>query len=314
MNRIAKVWLGLCIGLSACGDGGAGDREDGAAALPLSLTGSLQNPAFSPDNRSLLLTLFRGGYNLGPADLLVADPDTGQTRVLVQDGSDNVNLPGSAWTGHTVVFSSSRGEHDEIYIIADSGAPGDEQAVTARSADAAYEPTESPDGEWIVFESHVAEVEGGGVITKRRRDGTGDYTALTAAGEDCRQPNWSPKGEWITFQKLVGGHWEIWVVKPDGTGARQITSGPGDKTDPSFSPDGQWILHSFAEDDASETSRIQAAPLAGGAAVEITDADAYDGAPTWSPDGKWIAFESAPTSPEDGEAGTALWRIPAPSL
>jgi len=313
MTRAAWV-LGIWIGLAACGSGGAGgDREDGAAPLDLPLTGSLQNPAFSPDGRSLLLTLFRGGYNLGPADLLVADPDTGQTRVLVQDGSDNVNLPGSAWTEHTIVFSSSRGEHDEIYIIADSGAPGDEQAVTARSADAAYEPTESPDGEWVVFESHVAEVEGGGVITKRRRDGTGGYTALTAAGEDCRQPNWSPTGDWITFQKRSGEHWEIWVVKPDGSGARQVTSGPGDKTDPSFSPDGQWILHSVGE-DSSDTTRIQAAPLGGGAAVEITDADTYDGAPTWSPDGKWIAFESAATSPEDGEAGTTLWRIPAPSL
>src|SRR3990172_3830136 len=42
-------------------------REDGARRVNISVEGSLQNPAWSPDSNSLLFTRFGDGYNAGPA-------------------------------------------------------------------------------------------------------------------------------------------------------------------------------------------------------------------------------------------------------
>ena len=287
-------------------------RADGALPLGIPAAGSLQNSAWSPDSGAVLLTRFAGGYNAEPADLLIFDLTDGSLRTLVSEGSGNVNLPGASWnrvTGY-VAFSSSRGAHDEIYAIYADGPANNEWQVTDRDTRMAYEATFSPDGAWIVFESHPLDVEGEGVITRFRMDGSQPYQALTASGEDCRQPNWSPAGDLILYQKFADGQWDVWTMRPDGSAPRRITGGPGDKTDASFSPDGRWIVYSSDEGEL-EHANLFILPATGGTPTRLTTYPGYDGAPSWSPDGRWIAFESAPQDP-DGSAGTTLWRIAVP--
>jgi len=291
-----------------------GERADAAEAIAVDLGGSLQNPSWSPDSDALLLTRFREGYNAEPADLFVVELPDGEPRALARDGSANVNLPGSSWNAPTerIVFSSSRDPHDEIYFIDDGGGPGDEELITQRDGFMAYEPTLSPDGAWVVFESHVVDQEDNGVVTKYAVDGSSDYVPLTAADDDCRQPNWSPTGEVILYQRFDGDQWNIWVVNADGTDARQVTTGPGDKTDAAFSPDGRWIVYSSDEGEL-DLANLFVVPTAGGDSIRVTAWGGYDGAPSWSPDGARIVFESRADDPDDS-SGTSLWVIDAPSL
>lgn len=321
----ARTWVALpllvAVGslplLAGClaDDGGSGDegsprecRAGEPTRIDIPLAGSLQNPAWSPDGTAILLTAFRHGYNREPADLAIFDLATGSVRTLVAEGSGNVNLPGSAWNGPSgrIVFSSSREPHDEVFLIAADGPPGSEARVTHRPDYVAYEPSLSPDGRQVVFESHPLEVEGEGIITRFRADGQGAYQALTAAGEDCRQPNWSPAGDLIAYQRLAGGRWDIWVTDPDGAGHRQVTHGPGDKTDPSFSPDGYWIVFSSDAGDL-ELAELFVVPAAGGEQRQLTRTGSYAGAPSWSPDGKSILFEASSGDPE--VLGTTIWMI-----
>jgi TolB protein len=316
-------WILGCVLCVGCGGGGDDDddepeipldRQDTATQLPIALAGSLQNAAWSPESDAVLGTRFSGGYNVGPADLFVVDLPDGDPRTLVSDGSDNVNLPGSSWNGATgaIVFSSSRDPHDEIFSIDGDGAPGTEVPITARTDFVAYEPTLSPDGTWVVFESHVLDQEDNGVVMKAPVDGSSDPVALTAAGGDCRQPNWAPAGGLILYQQLTAGQWDIWVMNEDGTGARQVTSGPGDKTDASFSPDGAHIVYSSNE-GGLDLANLFVVPTAGGASTRVTSWAGYDGAPAWAPDGTRITFESYPGDPDDSP-GTSLWIIAAPAL
>ena len=289
-------------------------REDGALRVNIPVEGSLQNPQWSPDSNSLLFTRFRDGYNIEPADLVVVDLTSSNIRVLISDGSGNVNLPGSSWNPHTrkIVFSSSREPHDEIYLVDDYGSSGDEVKITDRASMVAYEPSLSPDGQWIVFESHKLNVEDNGIIVKYKIDGTMPYQNLTDPNADCRQPNWSPGGDKVLYQKFRAGQWDIWIMSSDGANHQKVTSGPGDKTDASFSPDGQWIVYS-SDEFGVEFANLFITSALGGNAIRLTHYDGYDGAPSWSPDGNKIAFESHPGDP-DNSPGTTLWIIDVPAL
>jgi TolB protein len=284
-------------------------RPDGAYPVIVDVSGSLQNPAWSPTGTQLLFTRFRKGYNAEPADLFITGLENWSVRLLVSDGSGNVNLPGSSWHAATgkIVFSSSREPHDEIYITSGNSSPGEEAMITSRDDMVAYEPSLSPDGQWVVFESHELDMEGNGVITKYKADGTAGYEALTSSAEDSRQPNWSPAGELIVYQKFSGGQWDVWVMDTNGGNKRRVTSGDGDKTDASFSPDGKRIVYS-SDEGGSEFANLFIIPVSGGNPIRVTDYDGYDGAPSWSPDGRSIAFESYPGDPDDSE-GTSLWII-----
>jgi TolB protein len=289
-------------------------REDGARRVNIPVDGSLQNPAWSPDSNSLLFTRFSDGYNVEPADLFVFDLISSGLRALVLDGSGNVNLPGSSWNPLTrkIVFSSSREPHDEIYLVDDYGSPGDEVKITDRANKVAYEPSLSPDGQWIVFESHELDAEDNGTIVKYRIDGTMPYQNLTDPYEDSRQPNWSPAGDKMLYQKFSDGRWDIWIMNNDGTNHQEVTNGSGDKTDASFSPDGQWIVYSSNE-FGLEFANLFITSVSEDNVIRITDYEGYDGAPSWSPDGKKIAFESYPGDPDDS-SGTTLWIIDVPAL
>ncbi|MBI5481693.1 MAG: PD40 domain-containing protein [Deltaproteobacteria bacterium] len=313
--RSAALALAVVLGTGCGGDDGEGPavREDAAYELSISLEGSLQNPAFSPDGTAIVFTRFRGGYNVGPADLYVYELASGTLRESVADGSDNVNLPGSAWSPATgqIVFSSSREPHDEIYVIDAAGGPGDEVRVTGRADHVAYEPSLSPDGLAVVFESHAVDVEDNGVIMVVRLDGTGGYRALTAAGDDCRQPNWSPAGDTIVYQRRTGSAWELWRVAPDGSDPARIAAGAGDQTDASFDGAGAWIVFS-GNGGVLDLANVFAVPLGGGTPVQLTRSSGYDGAPSVSPGGDRLAFEACAGDP-DGSAGTRLWLLELPA-
>ncbi len=315
VKRYTQFFILFISALLVCCNLGDGNekRSDNAYKVNIKLNGSLQNPAWSPDGQFLLFTRFRNGYNEEPADLYIINLQTAEVTQLVADGSGNVNLPGSVWdsAGNMIVFASSRDPHDEIFTIAADGNPGDEQKITQRAADQAYEPSFSPDGNFIVFESHVVDVEGDGKIVKKdlsQAIGSGfiDLTDPIVDG-DCRQPNWSPAGDLILYQRFAGGKWDIWVMDAaDGSGKTKVTTDAGDNTDASFSPDGTEIVYS-ADNSELEHANLFIIPVGGGNPQRVTfNNGGYDGAPSWSPDGTKVAFESCSGDP-DGSSGTTIW-------
>ncbi len=290
-------------------------RTDGAFEVPIGLSGSLQNPAWSPDGNRLVFTRFRNGYNSGSADLYIVEMNTWVVRAFVTDGAMNVNLPGSAWkatspTDDWIAYSRDKESHDEIFVQPSADTNSGEIQVTERANNVAYEPSFSPSADWIVFESHRDGDSGNGVIFKTGRAVPGVYIQLTPSGEDCRQPNWSPEPsvDLILYQQLSGSRWSLWTMTSYGGYKRKITPDTEDCTDASFSPDGTEVVMSTSH-NTLRYDNLYRMPATGGEMTRVTFYDnGYDGAPSWSPDGASIAFESCERTPE--EAGrTSIWII-----
>ncbi len=278
-------------------------RNDNGIIVNIPLSGSLQNPTFSPDNNSIIFTRFVNGYNIEPAEIYKFELNTENLTLLVSDGSANVNLPGASWKNGQIIFSSSRDPHDEIYQISENGQLGDEIQITNRTSKVAYEPTYSPNGEWIVFESHILDVEGNGIITKYKIDGTSAFVELTDQEDDCRQPNWSPSNNKILYQKKNNGEWNIWIMDIDGTNKTQITSNIGNCTDASFTSDGQHII--FSSDYQVNIANIYKISISGTNPIRLTNFDGYDGATSISTTGNKLIFESINGDPDES-TGTKI--------
>ncbi len=96
-------------------------------------------------------------------------------------------------------------------------------------------PTFSPDGSRMAY---VSDRSGSVGVYVTSANGAGGGVRISGAGK-ATDPAWSPTGEYIAF---VTRETDICIVRPDGTGLRQLTGGQGANMRPSFSPDGRMIV------------------------------------------------------------------------
>ena len=71
--------------------------------------------------------------------------------------------------------------------------------------------------------------------------------AIPIVGDDGGLPAWSPDGKQIVYQKEVDGQKQLFLIAPDGSGKKQITSGPSMHVDANWSPDGRYIFYRSPE-------------------------------------------------------------------
>jgi Tol biopolymer transport system component len=65
------------------------------------------------------------------------------------------------------------------------------------------------------------------------------------AGSD-NFPAWSPNGDLIAFTRFSEDDYDIYTIRPDGTGLKRLTTTPGKDAHEIWSPDGKQILFSSA--------------------------------------------------------------------
>ena len=101
-------------------------------------------------------------------------------------------------------------------------------------------------------------------------------------------PAVSPDGDLLAYYQAG----DIWVVRPDGSEPRNLTSHPANDAEAAWSPDGSEIAFSSNRDSPDLLSAdIYVMSRAGENVRRITTDPASDASPTWSPDGR-IAFTS----------------------
>jgi Tol biopolymer transport system component len=89
----------------------------------------------------------------------------------------------------------------------------------------------------------------------------------------------------IAFDARVGGHYQIFVMNPDGSGLRPITHGTADRTEPSISPDGRTIV--FVQQNATR-GEVRAMTTTGAHQRHL--ASGWCDWPSFSPNSKQVVF------------------------
>ena len=91
----------------------------------------------------------------------------------------------------------------------------------------------SPDGQWVVYNESSPQED----VLVARVDGT-QYRRLTDDKFRDRGPSWSPDGQRISFYSDRSGAYEVWIIRPDGSGLERVTAFERANF-PVWSPDGR---------------------------------------------------------------------------
>lgn len=180
--------------------------------------------------------------------------------------------------------------------------------VTVGSGDNGWA-TWSPDGTRLAFDSNRLAAEGNGYVNEvfvMKADGT-DVTRVTHIGSLSGVPAWSPDGGLIAFTSDGADYPRaqgIYVIKPDGTGLRQVIALPDLPgatwlDAPRFSPDGRQIAFTFYRGGKEvgrgypgEGSSLWVVGSDGTGAHQVTPWGVRVGDADWSPDGSRLVFET----------------------
>jgi len=149
-----------------------------------------------------------------------------------------------------------------------------------------HSPAYSADGRSIVFVGDDG--VSGAAIYVMKSDGT-DRKLVTSAGA---APYLFPSGRAIVFVRRVEGHNHLFSIRLDGSGLRQLTSGPYNDSDPVVSPSGKRIAFGSDRDPDGRRDRsdvFSVRPDGSGLRV-LVDGPRRDSEPDWSPDGHRIVF------------------------
>jgi Tol biopolymer transport system component len=281
-------------------------NADGSGRTRLTRTALVEgSPSWSADGARIAFQGCRAGSDpdgdVDPrtCELYVMDADgTAVTRLTENTASEGE--PEWSPDGGRIAFVGCVTSDFRTCEIEVMDADGTNRARLTDNRAVEWSPTWSPDGSKIAFvrlhgNSHADELE----IHVMNADGS-DEVRLTENEFQDSSPSWSPDGRTIAFETNRDKHghcpWhdctynnELYVMNPDGSGARRVTESPADDGGPAWSPDGTQLV--FARQRGEDDSDLFVASVDGTCAKPLVEDDAWStGGAAWqpAPDG-WTA-------------------------
>ncbi|MDG2240022.1 MAG: CehA/McbA family metallohydrolase [Longimicrobiales bacterium] len=152
-----------------------------------------------------------------------------------------------------------------------------------------FEPTWSPDGEWIAL---AVDTDGELDIAVVRTDGS-DFERLTSDAAVDVQPAWTPDGQFVVFASAAGSDFDIMRYEMATGEVQTVVGGRGNQFQPAPSPDGSTLAFIAGLRGRLGSGGIWTQPMSGGEPQLVHyEETSYRTAPTWTPDGTALVFAS----------------------
>ncbi|MBX7213737.1 MAG: S9 family peptidase [Thermoflexales bacterium] len=191
-------------------------------------------PVWSPDGAWLIY----GAYDSeGVSHLYVVAADGGPPRALTELRYDAYE-PALSPDGRWVAFTTEQSAAAQIALVAFEG--GWVRGLTHGDEECSG-PTWSPDGRHILYAASPTDTRHSDLYVISPEGGA--PTRLTP-GDGAQYWNgvYAPDGSRIALQCNRSGFDELWIMRPDGSGLRQLTRLQQDIEDFAWSPDGTRLL------------------------------------------------------------------------
>ncbi|HSJ25087.1 MAG TPA: amidohydrolase family protein [Longimicrobiales bacterium] len=172
--------------------------------------------------------------------------------------------------------------------------------------------TVSPDGRTVIFDVlgdiYSMPITGTGATTTEADSPAGAFAAAGGGAPNGlatrirggaayeMQPRFSPDGQWVAFISDAGGGTNVWLMRPDGSDARQVTRETQRLVNnPAWSPDGRtiYVRKHFIEQRSLGAGEIWAYHISGGAGLQVTERQGWQkdqNEPAISPDGRYLYY------------------------
>ena len=201
------------------------DVDTGKRRLVANFKGSNSAPAWSPDGKTLALTLSRdGGSQLF---LLDVGSSSAEPRRLATSTAIDTE-PVFTADGRLIYFVSDRGGSPQIYKIPTTGGSAERVTFTGSYN---ISPTLSPDGRWLAYISRVA-----GAFKLHVQDlSSGQAFALTDTTAD-ENPSFAPNGRMIMYATQQQGREALMTSTIDGKVKARLAGQSGDLREPDWGP------------------------------------------------------------------------------
>lgn len=211
----------------------------------------------------------------GSADLVDtgSDTDGGQTGIDTVDPSEDAGP-------ELFVFASDRGGDLDLFI---RDQQGDISILLDRPEDD-YNPSLSPDGKQVVFESRFG---GTRSVYVAPVDGSSEPRRLSPEGAEAIEPDWSPDGSRIAWVSRERSNWDIALYERDEGTVALVTTSSSDERNPAWSADGSTLAF---RSDRSGSGDIYLLDVDSGAVRRLTESPFQEDNPGWL-DNSEVAYE-----------------------
>lgn len=245
------------------------------------------SPRWSPNGKQIIFSacLEGEGECTGAFDIFLVNDDGSSLVNLTDNQAEDMN-PDWSPDGKQIVFNSNRSGNFEIYSMA---VDGTSTKQLTNSTTANTNPQWSPNGLWIAYESKKFLDSGDWYyeICIISSDGTKTWELTKGV-----MANWAPDSTSIAFSSSVSSYIEIFMIKPDGAGLKNLSNSSADEFDFSWSPDSQYIAFVTNRDNNAEIYKV-CVGCEDNKQTNITNSlTTNDQHPSFSPDGTQIAFLS----------------------
>jgi TolB protein len=247
--------------------------------------GDAVQPTWSPNGRWIAYTARMSDRT--EMDIWVIPADGGEPTAVTSDVPTDWS-PTWSPDGEYIYFSSDRGGSMNLWRVpmdVDGGRPsGDPEPVTTPASFVAH-PSVSADGLSVAYSS-VLMTQNIEKATLDLDEGTlVDPIPLTTGSRQWSSPDPSPDGAWVAFYSRDLPEGDLYLIRGDGSGLRQVTGDSALDRMPRWSPEGDRVLFF-----SNRSGRLQLWSIRsdGSALEQVTDGSGA-GIAVWSPDSRIAA-------------------------